>query len=220
MTVKGMLDEVRSHLGYHEGPNNYNIFGREYGMNNEPWCDIFLSVCAKHVGELSAVNRESYCPSDVAHFRSIGRYTTDFNNIERGYKIFWSWPRDNIAYHVEIVESVNVDSKGTVTSVVVIGGNTGPNSDQVYRQTRSGYYFLGAGKPAYSNVNTAWPGKLLVLGSHNDAVHRMQSKLKITADGSFGPKTLSAVKAFQSAHHLSVDGQAGMNTWGALFGNG
>ncbi|MBX7550175.1 peptidoglycan-binding protein [Streptomyces sp. tea 10] len=39
----------------------------------------------------------------------------------------------------------------------------------------------------------------------------------ITADGQFGPATLTATKTFQSAHGLGVDGQIGPQTWSALI---
>lgn len=38
----------------------------------------------------------------------------------------------------------------------------------------------------------------------------------IDADGAFGPKTAAAVKAFQKAHGLTVDGVVGPKTWTAL----
>ena len=35
-------------------------------------------------------------------------------------------------------------------------------------------------------------------------------------DGIFGPKTLNALRRFQAANGLAIDGIAGMNTWTAL----
>jgi len=47
-------------------------------------------------------------------------------------------------------------------------------------------------------------------------VAEVQTILGIGADGRFGPQTLLAVEAFQSAHGLHVDGIVGPNTWAAL----
>ena len=63
---------------------------------------------------------------------------------------------------------------------------------------------------------------LVKMGSRSDAVKALQEKLNAlgydcgTVDGIFGAKTLAAVKAFQTAKSLSVDGIVGVNTWGAL----
>jgi peptidoglycan hydrolase-like protein with peptidoglycan-binding domain len=40
---------------------------------------------------------------------------------------------------------------------------------------------------------------------------------KLTVDGVFGPKTKTAVVAFQRAHHLTADGVTGAKTWGTLI---
>ena len=45
-------------------------------------------------------------------------------------------------------------------------------------------------------------------GSRGPEVKTLQTKLGITADGIFGLKTEAAVKAYQKAHGLTVDGIA------------
>ncbi|MFG6147422.1 L,D-transpeptidase family protein [Halobacillus sp. B23F22_1] len=57
----------------------------------------------------------------------------------------------------------------------------------------------------------------LYYGSKGESVEILQRILHITADGLFGPKTLSAVKKFQKTNHLVVDGIVGPNTRSALF---
>lgn len=56
----------------------------------------------------------------------------------------------------------------------------------------------------------------LVKGSKGKDVERLQSLLKIKVDGEFGPKTESAVKAFQKKSKLVADGKVGTYTWKAL----
>ena len=58
--------------------------------------------------------------------------------------------------------------------------------------------------------------KVLKLGSKGEEVRVLQRSLSLTADGIFGPKTESAVKAFQSGHGLVADGIVGSKTWAAL----
>jgi peptidoglycan hydrolase-like protein with peptidoglycan-binding domain len=52
--------------------------------------------------------------------------------------------------------------------------------------------------------------------SRGAEVRIAQRRLGIAADGVFGPGTLAAVKAFQSAHGLTADGVVGPATWSAL----
>lgn len=57
------------------------------------------------------------------------------------------------------------------------------------------------------------PPPTLKQGDNNDDVKRAQKLLGVVADGSFGPLTLKAVKAFQSKHGLVPDGYIGPQTW-------
>lgn len=63
---------------------------------------------------------------------------------------------------------------------------------------------------------------LLKKGSQGEAVKKIQQTLngkgyKLTEDGDFGNKTEAAVKAFQKANGLEVDGEVGPMTWGVLL---
>jgi hypothetical protein len=62
---------------------------------------------------------------------------------------------------------------------------------------------------------------MLEEGDTGAAVKTLQTRLNVwgatlAVDGDFGSLTLAAVKAFQTAHHLSVDGIVGPLTWAAL----
>ena len=64
----------------------------------------------------------------------------------------------------------------------------------------------------------------LVEGDTGPAVQTLQTRLNVwgatlTVDGDFGPETLAAVKAFQTAQKLTVDGIVGPLTWAALNAN-
>ena len=51
--------------------------------------------------------------------------------------------------------------------------------------------------------------RLLRRGSHGPDVVHMQGRLKVTADGDFGPTTERYLKAWQQAHGLTADGVLG-----------
>ena len=66
------------------------------------------------------------------------------------------------------------------------------------------------------------PHPVLRLGDRGAAVVTLQRRLnvwgaRLVVDGAFGDKTLAAVKAFQSARKLAVDGVVGPLTWAALL---
>ena len=63
---------------------------------------------------------------------------------------------------------------------------------------------------------------LVKVGSTGACVKRVQwflnygSKAGLAIDGDFGPLTDKAVRRYQAAHHLQVDGQVGPKTWASL----
>ena len=132
------------------GSNNYTKYGAWYGMNGEPWCDMFVSWCAHQAGEEAAVGRFAYVPYHVAWFRKQGTYFARGADTPRpGDVIFF---RD--ASHVGLVEEV---SGGYVTT---IEGNTSGGSTLVSngggvfekRYPLTSSYIMGYGRPAYTGA--------------------------------------------------------------------
>lgn len=60
---------------------------------------------------------------------------------------------------------------------------------------------------------------LLKIGSKGDDVKKLQEKLGVTADGSFGTGTEGAVKKWQTNNGLTADGIVGDGTWNKMFGS-
>ena len=58
---------------------------------------------------------------------------------------------------------------------------------------------------------------LLKNGSTGEDVKKLQTKLGLTADGSFGPGTEAKVKEWQIANGLTADGIVGDGTWSKMF---
>jgi 3D (Asp-Asp-Asp) domain-containing protein len=56
-------------------------------------------------------------------------------------------------------------------------------------------------------------------GMEGPAVTFVQKKVNAAADGQFGPHTEAAVKQYQGAHHLEVDGVVGAHTIAAMDGH-
>jgi len=59
---------------------------------------------------------------------------------------------------------------------------------------------------------------LLKNGSTGEDVKKLQTKLGLNADGSFGPGTEAKVKEWQSANGLTADGIVGDASWAKMFG--
>src|SRR5262249_19342871 len=70
-----------------------------------------------------------------------------------------------------------------------------------------------------ASAAASWP--TVKQGAQGENVFSIQLMLQargysLSIDGDFGPQTASAIKSFQSAHGLGVDGIVGSQTWPAL----
>lgn len=87
------------------------------------------------------------------------------------------------------------------------------------RRAAEAALFRGDGTPAPQppRPGQAWPpGRTLKEGCNGPDVAELQRRLRIGADGAFGPKTKAAVVAFQRSKKLTADGICGPRTAAAL----
>lgn len=175
------------------------------------------------------------------YYRSVGRFYT--GNPQAGDQIFFGSKGNE--YHTGIVEKVEngyvytiEGNTSSAAGVIDNGGGVFRKSYSINNSAIGGYgrpdYSLAenassAATPAKTN-NTSNEGgtctvelKVLGNGSTGKSVKSLQILLNGlgyncgNADGCFGPKTLAAVRNFQKANNLDVDGKVGPATWGALL---
>lgn len=201
----------------------------------DAWCATFVTACAIKCGATDIIPKECSCNKMIELFKKLGCYVEDDAYVPSpGDIMFYDWDDtgkgDNAGYsdHVGIVEKISGDT------VTVIEGNY---SNACKRRTMKvdGRYIRGYGVPKYTsepaatttaNVTVTLP--ILRKGSKGEAVKTLQrllnalgftdaSKKALAVDGSFGSATLYALKAYQEAKGLEVDGYCGKQTWTSLL---
>ena len=144
--------------------------------------------------------------------------STNFSNIEPGEML---WLQGHAGIYIGNGLAVECTpawkNKVQVTAVGNIGAKAGYNSR---RWTKHGKlpWVTYNNKPEPVDDNPYGVLPILKVGSKGDLVTLLQIQLKITADGDFGTVTETAVKTYQKAKKLEVDGIVGKNTYKSLFG--
>jgi hypothetical protein len=217
MSSDKMLAVARSQLGYKEGARNSTKYGEWFGLNYNPWCDMFLAWCADKADEIKAVGKFAWTPSHMQKFKDDGTFG---KTPEKGAIVFYKFGKT--AYpcnHIGIVESVNKDG-----TFITIEGNVG---NSVKRLRRSMKDVVGFGYPKYAVKSWKnphpYPGTLLKSGSSGNSVGKVQKRLKELhynpgpIDNRYGPLTSDAVRDFQKKRKIDRDGIVGPVTWKELF---
>jgi len=77
----------------------------------------------------------------------------------------------------------------------------------------AGYYFGPLSGPKESISVMAADGSDR---KYRPSISRIQTVVKVPADGLYGPRSIQAVKGWQAAHQLQADGLTGPPTWRAM----
>lgn len=170
-------------------------------------------------------------------------WTVDHNwrwVAERAKELGFSWGGDWSSFkdyaHLElpIVHYVRRGSQGSLVKDLQeklrklgyytgdIDGSFGPLTEEavIAFQRKEALQIDGSAGPetlTRLDVRT-YPGRPVRKGARGDKVKAIQNKTGSEADGIFGSRTEAAVRSYQRARRLEVDGIVGPKTWRALFG--
>lgn len=104
--IKEILDIARGELGYKEGANNTK-YGADYGLNYNPWCQMFIWWIANKAGiNENIIPKTASCPRTYKWFKDKGQVVLA-SEAKVGDIIFFAWNKSNNADHVGIIENIN-----------------------------------------------------------------------------------------------------------------
>ena len=194
------------------------------------WCAATVSAAFIEAGLTDIGFVECSCGRMIDLYKKAGRWNESDSFVPSpGDLIMYDWDDNGTGDNTGAPDHVGMVVSVTGSNIKVIEGNKG---DAVaYRNIKvNGKNIRGYCLPDYANKKGLVEVNLPVLkkGSKGDNVKALQTLLigygyscgSTGADGSFGGNTDKAVREYQKAKKLTVDGAVGANTWSKLLGNG
>ena len=233
-TKQAVIAEATKHLGYVEGKGQSTTFGKWYGANGAAWCAMFVSYVLSHAGapEILKGAQSAKGAAQVSkiknHLKAKGAKQIKPADANAGDIVIFDWPG---GYETDHVGFIRTSSNVAKKQIYTIEGNTSSgvsgsqaNGGGVYKRTRSFGVVESIWRPKYITEATATPPTIgvpktfteLKKGSKGADVKKIQTLLKVTADGEYGPITEAAVKAYQVKKGLPVTGVVNQATYERL----
>ncbi|CAB4194187.1 TIGR02594, TIGR02594 family protein [uncultured Caudovirales phage] len=141
---------------YKEGNNNDTKYGKWYGINNQPWCAIFVSYCFRDSHLLDSIQTKHgfhNCTAGLDHFRKLGQLVEP-KDAQPGDIVFFNFDGNPAtAEHVGIVYVNQIDKQNLVTFEGNTSNTSGSaNGDGCYKMNRAyGSKIAGIARPQWSN---------------------------------------------------------------------
>lgn len=150
-----LITNAESELGYQEGANNDTKYGKWYGLNNNPWCAMFVSWVYNQSGQGSLINAQTKkgfasCDAGLKWFAKKGKLVP-IGDAQPGDIAFFQFDDDAQPDHVGIVIKNNKKLK----RLICIEGNTAgdakgsqSNGDGVYQKKRPYSLVMAVARPS------------------------------------------------------------------------
>ena len=150
--MNNVVNIAKSQIGYTESGNNDTMYGKWYGLNNNPWCAMFVSWCFKEAGmseKVAAQTKKGFasCDAGLKWFSKKGKIIP-VGQAQAGDIVFFQFDTDAQPDHVGIV--AKNDGKKYFW---VHEGNTSEgkgsqsNGDGVYLKKRAYSLVMGVARP-------------------------------------------------------------------------
>lgn len=236
-TAANAIKLAASQNGYQESPtgSNHTKYGVWFGVDPAPWCAMYLSWVWWSIGLrfTGAQTAKGWASAESMHQWFI-KHNRMVTTPRAGDVMFWHFYGEHAgANHVDLF--VSIPQSGWVRGW---DGNTSTSSDRdgghVERRDRprksAKGYLIGFGRPPYVAGTTTtkpplwWTRTQLLTSPYMHGTDVAAAAKRLTAKGYptglpadiFGPQMDGAVRAFQKAHGLLVDGDIGPTTASAL----
>lgn len=153
--MKSVQEICASFLGYVEGKNNDTTFGKWYGLNFNPWCDMATSKIFFDAGRILEIAPKSKpkgfasCDEHLKYLAKNGQLVS-IANAKADDLIFYQFDKDSEPEHVGICKSNNPRKK----ILYVYEGNTSSgvkgsqaNGDGFYLRKRDYSLVMAVARP-------------------------------------------------------------------------
>ena len=224
MNYKKILKILEAEVGYVEGKNNDNKYGKDYGWNNVAYCVIFMWWAFKEADAsdyFCGGTKQASCTKVKEWAQAHNCWVT--KDYKPGDLLLFNFNGKNTPKHIGFL----VEVKNGV--YYTIEGNTSPsnsgsqeNGDGVWNKQRKLSSIVGAYRPNYAGVpstskNDTKPKYKNIAGLYKlekghtgDAVVALQTLLNLrmnaglVVDGNFGEATEKALNQFIEKYHLNT----------------
>ena len=146
MDYKKILQVLEKEVGYVEGKNNDNKYGKAYGWNNVPYCVIFMWWAFKEAGAseyFCGGTKQASCTKVKEWAQAHNCWVT--KNYQIGDIVIFQWK--NGSRHCGIVQSVCGNKLKTVEGNTAVGNDS--NGGEVMLRNRTTEFVLGAVRPTF-----------------------------------------------------------------------